>query len=62
MDANFRDYQKVSAHRLDRMGSVVVGQLMPYDENQGERVKDDNGDVWCVVAESVRSAEFEGEQ
>ncbi|MFJ1765015.1 hypothetical protein ACIOD2_32140 [Amycolatopsis sp. NPDC088138] len=46
--------ERVSAHRLDRMGTVVVGELMPYDDNQGERVRDDNGAVWCVVADSVR--------
>lgn len=57
----FQNGDRVSAHRLDRMGSVVVGQLMPYDDNQGERVRDDGGEIWCVVAESVRSAEFGGE-
>jgi hypothetical protein len=52
-----KSYQRVSAHRLDRMGTVVVGVLLPYDANQGERVKDDNGVVWNVVAASVLVAE-----
>jgi hypothetical protein len=51
-------YSRVSAHRLDRQGSVVVGQILPYNEALGERVKDDNGQVWNVVSSSVRSAEF----
>jgi hypothetical protein len=56
-DPGPHSYQRVSAHRLDRMGTVVVGVLLPYDANQGERVKDDNGVVWNVVAASVRTAE-----
>jgi hypothetical protein len=44
----------VSAHLPDRMGTVVVGELMPYDDTQGERVRDANGAVWCVIADSVR--------
>ncbi|MFC3454058.1 hypothetical protein [Amycolatopsis speibonae] len=54
-----RTGMRVTAHRLDRMGSVVIGELMPYDDNQGERVREEGtGDVWCVVSESVRPAEF----
>lgn len=47
-------YDEVSAHRLDRMGTVVVGTLMPYNESQGERVRDHEGTVWPVNADSVR--------
>jgi hypothetical protein len=50
-------YSRVSAHRLDRMGTVVVGQILPYNEALGERVMDDSGQVWNVVSTSVRSAE-----
>lgn len=50
------DYHRVSAHLPDRMGTVVVGALLPYDPDQGERVQDDAGDIWEVVADSVRSA------
>ena len=50
-------YQRVSAHRPDRMGTVVVGLLLPYDDRIGERVKDDDGVVWRVVASLIRSAE-----
>lgn len=55
MTEELKDFAPVSAHRLDRNGSVVIGELMPYDDNQGERVRDDAGDVWCVEAESVRA-------
>lgn len=55
-------YSRVSAHRLDRMGSVVVGQILPYNEALGERVEDDHGVVWQVVSSSVRSAEFDMEE
>jgi hypothetical protein len=48
-----RDGDWVSAHLPDRSETVVVGELMPYDDTQGERVRDANGAVWCVVAESV---------
>lgn len=54
-------YSRVSAHRLDRWGTVVVGQLLPYNEALGERVMDDNGVVWNVVSSSVRAAEFTAE-
>lgn len=51
--------QRVSAHRLDRIRSVVVGVLLPYDESEGERVRDDDGVVWCVEADSVLPAPVE---
>ena len=46
--------ERVSAHRPDRMGTVVVGKLLPYSPAAGgERVRDDNGVVWLVVADSI---------
>ncbi|MEU0467245.1 hypothetical protein ABZ215_24860 [Amycolatopsis sp. NPDC006131] len=48
------DGEWVSAHRPDRAGAVVLGELLPYDGKQGERVRDEQGQVWCVVADSVR--------
>jgi hypothetical protein len=47
-------YRRVSAHRPDRMGTVVLGVLLPYDEEIGERVKDSDGVIWTVLAESIR--------
>jgi hypothetical protein len=44
----------VSAHLPDRMGTVIIGALMPYDASQGERVRDGAGGVWNVISESVR--------
>lgn len=52
-------YSRVSAHRLDRAGTVVVGQILPYNEALGERVMDDAGQVWQVVSSSVRPAPLE---
>jgi hypothetical protein len=49
-----RDGDWVSAHLPDQMGTVVVGELMPHTDTQGERVRDANGAVWCVIADSVR--------
>lgn len=50
-------YSRVTAHRPDRMRTVVVGVLLPYNVLEGERVKDDDGVTWHVVADSIRSAE-----
>jgi hypothetical protein len=47
-------YRRVSAHRPDRMGTVVLGVLLPYDEEIGERVKDDDGVIWTVLADSIK--------
>lgn len=59
--SELRTGERVTAHRLDRMGTVVVGELMPYDANQGERVREEGtGEIWCVVSDSLRSAEFGG--
>lgn len=56
------DYQMVSAHRLDRDGTVVVGQLLPYDQSLGERVKDQDGVTWGVLSDSVRPLQVPAEQ
>lgn len=51
---NLPAWTLVSAHKLDRIGTVVLGWLMPYDPAEGERVQEADGTVWHVVSESVR--------
>jgi hypothetical protein len=56
------DGDRVSAHRPDRAGTVVVGTLLPYDDTLGEWVVEVGGRVWRVVADSVRPAPVEPEE
>lgn len=46
--------QRVFAFMPDRARSFIIGTLLPYDSALGERVQEDNGEIYNVVADSVK--------